>query len=168
MSTFTLRVTSWENDADHYETNRLTGLTRDDADFYYEVASLFSRSVNSRPNPGMGNDEHSIQVLLGAIAPIVNKYIDRLSPEQKEMWEQYGGDVESEDFNWDDVDEDYLLEILHSFLGFPVDYGYEFCRVAEIIVIEQITEGSVGWVRENPEKAAALIAQLREQLESAS
>lgn len=168
MSTFTIRVTSWENDADHYKTNQITGLALSEADFYYEVASLFSRSVNEYANPGLGNDNHSIEVLIGAIAPIVNKYIDRLSPEQREMWGQYGGDVDSDDFNWEDIDEDYLHELLHSFLGYPVEYDYDFCRVAEIITVEEIFEGSVGWVRENPESAAALIAELRQKLESAS
>jgi hypothetical protein len=47
-----LEITSWENDADNYNTKSITGLTEDEAKFYIEFAKLF-KSCNQQ-----GEKEH--------------------------------------------------------------------------------------------------------------
>lgn len=38
---YQIQITSWENDADNYNTKILSGLTKEDAKFYIEFAKLF-------------------------------------------------------------------------------------------------------------------------------
>lgn len=74
---YRITVTSWENDADNYNTKILEGLTLEDAKFTVDFIKLFT-SQNSRPNPGIGNmyepSEGEIEKANQAVADVFNKH----------------------------------------------------------------------------------------------
>lgn len=114
-----LRITTWENDADDFSTQLISGLTEADVAFYLAIATLF-RSKNHRPIPGIGNqcisDYHLLEIVNDALA----KHPD-ISQETKDIWS-----------NEEDVlceDEVYELFAEH-ILGCPVQIeDTNFCRV---------------------------------------
>ena len=162
MSAYTVRVTSWENDADHYETNEIRELTKADAEFYRDLASLFLFVREERCRNG--NEYHEPEAIIQAIAPVIEKHLPTMSDHQAERWKQFNVDVEADDFSLTNMDEDQLIEQMYEILGSPVDYDYGFYRMVSCIEVEEIKAGSVGWVRENPERAAEYIKTLQEKL----
>lgn len=162
MSTFTVRVTSWENDADHYDTQSIEGLTKADAEFYHDLANLFLHVRGQRDR--MGNEYHQPEDVIATIAPVIAKHLPTISDHQAEQWGQFNVDVEADGFVTSEAYEDQLIELMYGMLGEPVDYDYGFYRMVEKIEVEEIVPGSVGWVRENPERAAEYIKTLHEKL----
>ena len=45
---YTIKVTSWENDADNYNTREITVDTKEEAEMYYNMMQLF-KSKNNKP-----------------------------------------------------------------------------------------------------------------------
>jgi hypothetical protein len=144
---YQLHITTWENDADHYMTKVMSGLTKEDVQFYVEMAKAF-KSRNNRP-AGMGNGIVAANKLVPFIDKLLAKHTG-LSQKVRDYWSTEGepGDF---DMALEDVKYDLYMEILaENVLGEPVNeyYEYGFCRVfAEFkvyfvpaeVVIEDVT-----------------------------
>ena len=75
---YQIQITSWENDADHYNTVIKSGLTKDTAKFLLRFAELF-KSANNHQDPGFGNqcrdhDETDWDALTAKFSILVLKY----------------------------------------------------------------------------------------------
>lgn len=114
---FQLHITTWENDADHYNTEIISGLTENDVRFLIDVASAF-KSQNNHDAPGLGN---------GTVAG------DQLQELIREKLFSHPNISDKLKREWSEVkdDEDYAYSILvDSLLGSPQeDYDMNFCRV---------------------------------------
>jgi hypothetical protein len=131
---YQLHITTWENDADHYMTKVMSGLTKEDVQFYVEMAKAF-KSRNNRP-AGMGNGIVAANKLVPFIDKLLAKHTG-LSQKVRDYWSTEGepGDF---DMALEDVKYDLYMEY----------YEYGFCRVfAEFkvyfvpaeVVIEDVT-----------------------------
>lgn len=109
---YQLHVTTWENDADDYKTQIISGLSFIEVLFYVEFASKFA-SVNAEV-PGLGNEEHYEATLKEVLDEVAKKYVLGIELEKR---------LESPNFN--------VREFVVSILGTPVGYDYDFCRVFE-------------------------------------
>lgn len=69
---FQLQVTSWENDADCYNTVTYSGLTREDCAFLIDVAKLFQS--RNRVTGGFGNQSPDEFEVDAAIDKIIAKH----------------------------------------------------------------------------------------------
>ena len=71
---YLLKITTWENDADNYNTVEYSGLTVDQVSFYIEIVNLFT-SCNSNDR-GFGNEyvKDGTEFIDKAIDKIVTKY----------------------------------------------------------------------------------------------
>lgn len=109
-----LRVTTWENDADHYRVTTHQGLSLPEARFLSDLAWSFRRDEGP-DYPGLGNEEHEESALRALIERTLLRHPD-LPPAFRESWES----------------AKYPAEFLYDWLlGRPVGYDYGFCRVVE-------------------------------------
>ena len=119
---YRLNITTWENDADHYMTQVIDGLTEKQVRFYIDLASHF-KSTNDPRNPGLGNAPHDEGMLLGVFNDVAKQH-------------GYHEHLLSEDDIYD-----WLTEHL---LGYPVEEGYRdevnFCRVFDNYTVYYIPE----------------------------
>lgn len=119
---YQLHITTWENDADHYKTEILSGLTKPDVCFYLDLARQF-RSVHSEP-AGLGNSSVSGEILIKVIRDTLTRHPD-ISPIEQELW----NDVESE--YAEDQYHELLTDRILGYQSYQGDYGDDgyFCRV---------------------------------------
>lgn len=122
---YQLHVTTWENDADAYNTEIFSGLTETDVKFLLSIAKKFVSKNNSRN--GLGNGGVPSKKLLKVVNDALKKFPD-VSQKIRD------------DFT---VDEDTVWEAITEILGYPVsEYYWEeenFCRVFdryEVFLIE--------------------------------
>jgi hypothetical protein len=115
---YQIRVTTWENDGDDYETNIISGLTYEDAKFYQELSNLFTSRNNPKLGGGMGNEDQDAEGLKIALEEVLENH-PKISDNLKLEIE----DAKSED--------DAIYAFFYEFLNDPVQYDYGFCRVAE-------------------------------------
>lgn len=127
---YQLHLTTWENDGDNYNTEIISGLTREDTRFFIQIASRFT-SVNNRYGAigGLGNDFVSGNTLIDVIAKALSDN-PNISDKIREEW------------TLENLDDDEALgcqayELLISvILGSPQEYDWcsgdsYFCRVFE-------------------------------------
>lgn len=107
---YQLQVTTWENDADDYKTQKISGLSFNEVLFYIEFASKFV-SINAEV-PGLGNDGHDDETLKEVLDEVMKNHFLGMTLEKR---------LESPNFD--------VREFVTSILGSPVGYGYKFCRV---------------------------------------
>jgi hypothetical protein len=144
---YQLHITTWENDADNYHTQVMSGLSKEDVAFYVELAKGF-RSKNSRPKGGLGNQQVDADTLVEYIDGMLAKH-PNISEKVRNYWST---EDELADFDMalDDVKYDLYYEILcENVLGNPDDYyDHGFCRVfdefkvlfvPEEVIIEDVT-----------------------------
>ena len=127
-----LRIMTWENDGDNYQTQDIYGLTDSDVLFYIDLASKFT-SRNDNDNPGLGNSFVPIQSIIKAVKDSLKKF-PGISEDHKDFWKS--------SFSNQDEDE-CLLEHLYEFiLGFPGEGYYSenpnFCRVFDRVEVFRI------------------------------
>lgn len=123
-----LRITTWENDADDFSTQLISGLTNADVVFYLSLATLF-RSRNHRPIPGIGNQSVSSHDLLEIVNDALAKHPD-ISQETKDTWSS------EEEVLFEDEVYDLFAEHI---LGYPVQIEERnFCRVFEKFEVFEI------------------------------
>mgnify|MGYP003452332281 CR=1 FL=1 len=126
---YQLTFTSWENDGDHYKTTVIQGLSKPDAEFYIELAKMFS-SVNDLQDQGMGNNTNSDLDLRDAINELLERH-PNISDDEREFWSEES----EEQYN------DLWYQLCDTILGRPVDYDdHGFCRVVESIQVHLISE----------------------------
>ncbi len=74
---YRLSVTSWENDADNYQTKIKEGLSEDQTRLYLDLCKLHT-SRNDRKDPGFGNlfepDDEIIALYEEAVAKILSNH----------------------------------------------------------------------------------------------
>lgn len=112
---YQIQITSWENDADHYNTVIKSGLTKDTAKFLLRFAELF-KSANNHRDPGFGNqcrdhDETDWDALSTKFSTLVLKYPSALK-----------------EIGWDTLDikeDDYLRDAIHE-LHYELFGGSEY------------------------------------------
>lgn len=107
---YQLQVTTWENDADDYKTQKISGLSFNEVLFYVELASKFV-SINAKV-PGLGNEDHDDETLKEVLDEVMNNHFLGMTLEKR---------LESPAFS--------IREFVESILGTPVGYEDDFCRV---------------------------------------
>lgn len=130
-----IEVTTWENDADHYQTNILFNLTDDDVKFYVDLCSKFSDDT-CHTEAGWGNKEHEEEEYADLMLEMFNKH-PNLSASTRKMWEIDELMNEAKDYQgntWHDT--------LTCVLGNPVDYEGFFARVVSGIKVFAIDDKS--------------------------
>jgi hypothetical protein len=118
---YTLTVTSWENDADHYNTKSKTVATLEEAKVWYEMMQL-CKSKNNQP---------------AGVVKLGNTY-GGFNNEQKEVVKDFmkrhhkilvpGDDIEANEDNL----TDWFCDLAGELLGYGEDYA---CRVMESCVV---------------------------------
>lgn len=71
---YAVEITTWENDADAYNTVRFDGLVKDEVEFYLAIARLFTSRHNRRQGGGFGNQK---QTPNDEIRAIVGSFIEQ-------------------------------------------------------------------------------------------
>jgi len=74
MITYLLKVISWENDADNYNTVEIRSQDRTEIEFYIKVAQLFISCNNWNGNKGFGNADRPVDGVEAAIDKIVAEH----------------------------------------------------------------------------------------------
>jgi len=120
---YQLHINSWENDADAYQTEILSGLTKEDVNFYLSIVSQF-RSRNQHQGCYGNGEVTSSQ--LSAIFKKALKDHPSISEKVKQDFALVSKEEDEEDF-----DEDHPYQLVQQLLGYPVNDAYDatFCRV---------------------------------------
>lgn len=75
---YRLTVTSWENDADNYNTKSMEGLTKEEIEFLVPFIKLFKSKNSHNDNTNFGNmyspDEDEIEQANEAVRKLVSKH----------------------------------------------------------------------------------------------
>ena len=121
---YQIRVETWENDGDDYETNIISGLTYDDVKFYKELVMCFTSCNNPRTGGGMGNEDQSKQTLSELLNEVLEDH-PKISDALREVIEK----------SMDDI-----YGFFYKFLNWPVQYEYGFCRVVEDFKVFHLDE----------------------------
>lgn len=138
---YTVCVSSWENDADHPQQNYLFGLTKDEVNDVLKFTSLFTHAMDDLCNDDI-TDEAIIELLMVKYheseisAHFINKFFGLDTPPNENC-------TDEEYYNYikEQSDHDDIMENLHSFLGTPVDYDYDFARVVSNVSVYFFPEG---------------------------
>lgn len=144
---YALTFRTWENDADDYRSNTLTGLSKEHAQMFLNVAPYFSHTEDEQNS--MGNDDLNI----GNLFEVLDN-LERTGNISKEFAETYFGfDLDyprtaSGDFDEDatDIDDfindqtESVLKSVYKFLNYPVQYDYGFIRMIETIDVKYFAE----------------------------
>lgn len=107
---YQLQVTTWENDADDYKTQIISGLSFNEVLFYVEFASRFV-SINAEV-PGLGNEDHDDETLKEVLDEVMKNHFLGIDLEKR---------LDSPNFD--------IRAFVESVLGSPVGYDDSFCRV---------------------------------------
>jgi hypothetical protein len=91
-SGYELQVTTWENDMLNPQTRTMGGLTKEDVQFYIELAKHFDHTP-SRAYLGLGNNDVSPSVLVPLIDKLLAKHTN-ISPKVRAFWELDPEDTE--------------------------------------------------------------------------
>lgn len=70
---YQLHVTTWENDADDYKTEILSGLSEIDVRFYLSLARAFESS-NGHNKVGLGNDSLDVEKFKGILQKSLKEF----------------------------------------------------------------------------------------------
>lgn len=134
---YQLHVTSWENDADDYGTEIISGLTEVDVRFLLSIAKQFtSKHSLADSGLGLGNQGNSSLVLARLIEKALTDHPD-ISDDLRSVWILEGV---PEDLDDEDLDEDEFgdlgkdaAEMISTLLGSTTNDCYmsepNFCRV---------------------------------------
>jgi hypothetical protein len=136
-----IQITTWENDADDYQTNSVSGLQRkEDVYFYIDLASQFKDTNYSK---GYGNKNQYASTIVFIVYETLAKN-PNISSDVRLFWESEfdtittGIEEDIEEFECEgDINEivgNRLYELLcDTILGYPVNDNYasqeRFCRV---------------------------------------
>lgn len=134
---YQLHISSWENDADDYRTEVLSGLTREDVAFLVSIIKQFS-SRNKKPK-GIGNTSIGDVPLIKLVLKALDNH-PNISPDLRSCWtldlpcavedlDEFDGDEELAEAS------EQAYEKLCELIGSPVSEFYQdelnFCRVYE-------------------------------------
>jgi hypothetical protein len=131
---YQLHVTSWENDADDYGTEIISGLTEADVRFLLSIAKQFTSRHGS--GSGLGNQGNSSSVLVKLIEQALTDH-PSISDDLRSVWILEGvpdlEDLEElDDDELDDLGGD-ATEMISTLLGSTSNDCYtcepNFCRV---------------------------------------
>lgn len=132
---YQLHVTSWENDADDYGTEIISGLTEADVRFLLSIAKQFTSRHGS--GGGLGNQGNSSSVLVKLIEQALTDHPD-ISDDLRSVWILEGvPDLDDAELELDDDELDELghdaTEMISILLGSTSNDCYmceqNFCRV---------------------------------------
>lgn len=137
---YVVEIESWENDADDFRTEMLTGLSLNDVMFLKVLLPQFN-SKNARNNNGYGNSDISEYEIMQALYDCGEEFKVEIENffdiTYKEVAEYIDGDQDYEDDP--DVFE-MLYENLCGLISYPVQYDHGFCRVFESMNVYMIDE----------------------------
>jgi len=127
-SGYELQVTTWENDGDNSQTRTMGGLTKEDVQFYIELAKHFDHTA-STDSLGLGNDDVTPDVLVPLIDGLLVKHTN-ISPKVRAFWELDPEDKEVAGITGDCLSDYrfdlYIDNLSYTILGRSRD---GFCRV---------------------------------------
>lgn len=117
---YRITVTSWENDADHYNTEIVDGLTEDTVRFHVDLLKLISKS-NCNHKQYFGNmyepGERELAAFEMAVSKVLVKH-DRLDDKHEVL--------------------DIAMDVIGNYTGYG-DEGF-YTRVAESIAVEYVPQ----------------------------
>lgn len=131
---YSVSVTSWENDGDHYHTTVHHGLTEIQGKFLVAVAKLFKSRHNGSRWKYFGNGDIT-DIAVERIIEIVTEDFES----NEEVLKLFDFDLLADDV--DKYEVAYFLQ--ETLLGYPVEYDSDFCRVAETIKLYFLEEDFV-------------------------
>lgn len=138
---YRLSLTSWENDADDFRTVVLSGLTKEDVEFYLNLAHIFhmdspehkaSGGVN-----GMGNDEAIPSDLYILVKEMLALH-PFISDKEKKIWEPLVEVEPTGDKNKRGSGGKLYGVLCDRVLSWPVQYEYGFCRMFDTYEVLEI------------------------------
>ncbi len=142
---YQLTIRSWENDADHYQTKVLAGLTKEDTTFLIEVASLFKSRKGAKGRPRIAVTLEDAGGLGNGVVDM--EYFGDLIIEMRARHPSLSAAMQE---NLDDIlEEEYRTDRLYEWLcddliGDPIDYDFgdfpHFCRVADRYTVNYVPE----------------------------
>lgn len=104
---YQLHITTWENDADNYTTQIMSGLTKADVNFYLEIARKFvstnvgqyDQDVWTKNGEGWGNRGHTAEELGKLLHEMAAKYPDISESIKAKLHDYLHENPEFEDIN---------------------------------------------------------------------
>lgn len=120
-------VTSWENDADNYNTGIIEGLTRPEAKFVAEFVMLFS-SQNDHRNRGIGNMYEPTDAELAKAEAKVKAVVERhkATIQASEVLQYFLNEGEFNDCGWHEFAYDLNLAGGEFYTRVMDDFTVEF------------------------------------------
>lgn len=136
---FRVTVTSWENDADNYNSGELQGLSHPEAAFIVDFVKLFS-SQNDHTNRGIGNmycpDSGEMAEAEARVMAVVQKH--RATIEGSETFKYFLYEGEFNEDGWRDYAYDLTLSGGEFYTRVMDSFTVEF--IAQDIVLEDVTQ----------------------------
>lgn len=131
-----IQITTWENDADDYQTQTISGLPKEeDVYFYIDLASQFKSNGRADGQCNYGNNSQYASTIVGIVLEMLEKH-PNISEQVRNLWEaEFEGmdmtvDIDEDDYNAGDRLYELLVD---NILGYPVNDYYadqeRFCRV---------------------------------------
>jgi hypothetical protein len=120
---YTLKVVSWENDADNYRTKFKTVKTEEEAKKLYIICTeLFKSGTNNSTCIGNSiGDEYKDRII-----KFINQHPNLFSDLNIE---EINKDTEEENY---DTISDYFKDLAHSLMGGSEYYDYRVCESVEV------------------------------------
>lgn len=141
---YQVHLKSWENDADYYKTEIISGLTKEEVSFYIELAKKFYSQNGWPDKKGLGNGATDDLDLIWAVRQALTNH-PNISPELLELYSVFevcDGVYNILDIDFDDFEDWNVIEeiaasiscdlINEEILGHPECEVYQdmhnFCR----------------------------------------
>lgn len=136
---YRVTVVSWENDADHYKTKVLEGLTEQEARFVADFASLF-KSKNNHGNRGIGNMYEPSSKEMAEAQAAVKAVVARHQPLPEGVTEYFQCEDAGIDAFGDEEDDGFMDGFTEYAYELGLSGGDFYTRVMESIKVEHIPE----------------------------
>ena len=130
---YLVKVTTWENDGDDYDTCLVSGLTEQEKDFLVYIIPLF-KSAHVFPGEvaGYGNEDATFALMAGVVE------IAEANGTQAQVQRFFNMSceeiIEYIDDDCEDAIDDFMQEA-QAFLSIPMSYDDTFVRVVETVEV---------------------------------
>ena|SRR5438874_7441054 len=135
---FRVTVSTWENDADNYNSGSMEGLSRPEAAFLVDFVKLFS-SQNNHRNRGIGNmycpNEREMEEAQARVKEVVERH--RTAVEGSEHFEYFLHEGQFNEDGWHDYAYDLTLAGGDFYTRVMESFTVEF--VPADVVLEDVT-----------------------------
>ena len=136
-SGYMIKVSAWENDADDYSYNVISGLTKKEVEFYQEwLPGYISCSYG-----GMGNDDFNFIKAMTHLHSLRDKYMDEIDSQLDiDLYDVDSIELALNDKEFVEYNNSLLYNTIEGILGSPVSYYDDFVRVFDNIEVYLLKE----------------------------